>query len=105
MKTVYLKGYETSTKLRPGHYELWLAAESTAGEDWYVVVNYSSAAGRTKLLESIAPITEDEGGEVNMLSARELLIGPYRQDQARNVRQRLIDQDPNLTKKIVIIRR
>ena len=105
VKTVYLKGYETSTKLRPGHYELWLAAQSKPGEDWYVVVNYSSAAARTKLVESIAPITEDEGGEVNMLSARELLIGPYRQDQARSVRQRLIDQDPNLTKKIVIIRR
>ncbi len=35
VKSFYLKGYENSTKLRPGHYELWLAAASRSGQDWY----------------------------------------------------------------------
>jgi hypothetical protein len=106
IKLVYLKGFENSTKLRPGHYELWLATQSKPGQEWYLVVNYSGTEERQAALYSlVSPITEQEGGKMEELSAREWLIGPYSEEQTKNIRQRLVDKDSNLKQRIVIIRR
>jgi hypothetical protein len=107
VKLFYLKGYENSTKLRPGHYELWLAAQSRSGQDWYVVLKYGRATEeqRTALLQMISPVTEREGGDVQVLSANELVVGPYSKEQVKSVSQQLIEQDAKLSKSIVIIKR
>jgi len=104
----YLKGYETSTKLRLGHYELWLAAHSKPGQDLYLVVRYHSAATddqRVAFRNQISQIVEQEGGTVEEVTARELRIGPFSREQAKSVRQRLIDFDPRLKERIVTLAR
>jgi hypothetical protein len=53
----------------------------------------------------ISSVTEREGGDVQVLSANELLVGPYDKERARNIRQRLIEQDAKLSKSIFIITR
>jgi hypothetical protein len=107
VELVYLEGHENSTRLRPGHFELWMARQSTSGEDRYLVVNAPAADERLALLNNLSSITEREGGTVQTLSRTELLIGPYSEEQVKNVRQRLIDQDPNLTRKgkLIVIKR
>ena len=103
----YLEGHENSTRLRPGHYELWMARKSTSGEDRYLVINAPAADERLSLLNTVSSITQQEGGTVEPVSRNELLIGPYTDEQVKTIRQRLIDQDPNLGKKgkLVIIKR
>jgi hypothetical protein len=95
----YLEGYENSTKLRPGHYELWLATQSKPGEDRYLVVRYYSAATeeqRAAVRNQISQIIEQEGGTMEDVTAREFRIGPYSKELAKTVHQRLIDFDPHL---------
>jgi hypothetical protein len=104
--TVTPKLLNVPTRSRPGHYELWLAAETTGGEDRYLVITAPSTEEQRKsLLDLIS--SEREEGDVEILRTNELLVGPYNEDQAKSVRQRLIDQDPNLGKKgrIVIYKR
>lgn len=107
VKSLYLKGYENSTKLRPGHYELWLASQSRTGQDWYLVLRLGQATEerQTELLNMISTVTEREGGDVQVLSANELVIGPYSEDQVGKVREQLIAQDPKLDKSIFKLKR
>lgn len=98
VKTVHFQGYETSSKLRPGHYELWFAAESKAGENWYLEVSYTPGTrqSRDAFIQQITPTIE--GGTLERVTPREIRIGPYTEDQARSVRERLSEMDPELKK-------
>jgi hypothetical protein len=103
VKVSHLDRY--ATRVRPGHYELWLASESARGEESYLVVTAPAAEeGRQSLLDSISSVTERD--KIADLSRNELVIGPFTEEQARTVRQHLIDQDTNLSKngKVVIIK-
>jgi hypothetical protein len=105
VKTVHFQGYETSSKLRPGHYELWFAAESKAGENWYLVVSYTPGTRqrRDAFIQQITPLIE--GGTLERVTPREIRIGPYTEDQARSVRERLSELDPELMKRTILIKR
>lgn len=105
VKTVHLAGYEKSAKLGPDHYELWLAAESTPGDNWYLVISYSPGTRerREALVQQITPVIE--GAKIEAATRREIKVGPYTEDQARTVRQRLSDLDPELKRRTIPIKR
>ena len=106
VKPVYIKGYENTNKPGADNFELWLAAESTAGEDWYVIVTYSGAAERKQLLEQeLGPVVQSAGGKVEQISKNELSIGPYTKEQATEVRQQVSGLDPTLVRRVLVIRR
>jgi len=103
VKVNHLDGY--ATRARPGHYELWLASGSTPGQETYLVVSAPVAEeNRQALLDGIASVTERD--KIADLTRNELVIGPFSEEEAKTVRQRLIDQDANLNKKgrVVIIK-
>ncbi len=104
VKTIHLAQYETA-KVRSDHFELWLAAESTPGDNWYLVISYSpsTAERREALVKQITPVIE--GAKIEAATRREVKVGPYTEDQARAVRQRLHELDPELQKRTVLIKR
>jgi hypothetical protein len=107
VKPVYLKGQENNKKIRPGHFELWMATQSKPGENFYLIVNYSAGTQERsdEILHLINQITGPAGGDVEPVSAHEVKVGPYDQEHARQVRVLLIEQDGRLQRRIVIIRR
>ena len=105
-KTVYIKGYENTNKPGADNFELWLAAQSTSGEDWYVIVTYAGGAERKQELEQvIGPVVQSAGGQVEQISKFELSIGPYTQAQAREVRQQVTDLNSQLVRRVLVLRR
>ena len=109
VKPVYLKGQENNEKIRPGHFELWMATQSKPGEDFYLIVNYSASTEerQMEIVQLITRITGQEGGDVEPESGwgHYLKVGPYDHEQARKVRNLLIEQDSRLRRRIDIIRR
>ena len=105
-KTVYIKGYENTNKPGADNFELWLAAQSTSGEDWYVIVTFSGGAERKQELEQVVgPVVQSEGGKVEQISKSEVSIGPYSQEQAREVRQQVTALNSQLVRRVLVIRR
>lgn len=109
VKPVYLKGQENNKKIRPGHFELWMATQSKPGENFYLIVNYSTTTEdrQLEIVDLVNRITAQEGGEIEPQSGSGyyLKVGPYEQEHARQVRDLLIEQDSRLQKRINIIRR
>ena len=105
-KTVYIKGYENTNKPGSDNFELWLAAESITGEDWYVIVTFSGGAERKQQLEQeIGPVVQSAGGNVEQISRFELSVGPYSQDQARKVREQVSAMNSELVRRVLVIKR
>ena len=105
-KSVYIKGYENTNRPGADNFELWLAAESTTGEDWYVIVTFAGGAERKQQLEQeIGPVVRSKGGKVEQISKFEVSIGPYTQEQAREVRQQVTDLNSQLVRRVLVLRR
>lgn len=105
VKAIYFQGYENSTQIRPGHFELWFATQSKPGEaQYYVVVNYfRDTDEQSERLQNLISQMTQEGATVEYLSAHELSLGPYDKDEAQSAKQRLLSE--NLAKKVVILKR
>jgi hypothetical protein len=102
---VYVRGFENSTQIRPGHFELWFATQSKASEpQWYVIVDYGRISDEQKqrLMDLVSRMTQ-AGKSAKDLSAHELSIGPYSKDEAESARQRVLSE--NLARKVITLRR